>query len=118
MRADTYAWKIMVQFHNSVPDCWYSGDKNDLWVEVKYIKKLPIRKQHIDLAKMLSEGQKYWLQTQYDTGRNTAVILGSPAGGAMFFGSSWAELVDKDMLTATPKELADTIMHFCGRYHK
>lgn len=79
--AGVYALKIQTMMNNGVPDCWYSGNKDDLWVEMKYIsdKKLPKRDITV-IQPMLSDLQRAWLDARYYEGRHVAVAIGSSIG--------------------------------------
>ena len=79
-----YAWKVNARYAPGVPDCWYSGPHGDLWVEWKYLPKMP--KTH---KPKLSELQRNWLNTRYDEGRNVLVLVGSPQGIAIFEDRAW-----------------------------
>ena len=59
-----HIWKINDQYAGGVPDAFYEGVNSDLWVEYKYIPKLPKRSTtKIDLTspKMLSMNQQLWM---------------------------------------------------------
>ena len=79
-----YAWKVNARYAPGVPDCWYSGPHGDLWVEWKYLPKMP--KVH---KPKLSELQRNWLNTRYEEGRNVLVLVGSPEGTAIFEHKAW-----------------------------
>lgn len=53
-----YRWKIAAAFNNGVPDCYYSGPQNDLWIEYKAANG------------RLSDLQSNWLTKRWDEGRN------------------------------------------------
>ena len=36
-------WKINASFAKGVPDAYFSGDDRDIWVDFKYLHKLPKR---------------------------------------------------------------------------
>lgn len=60
-----------------VPDCYYSGPRGDLWIEYKYVAKLPVKVPvPVDLSKL----QRHWLEGRHAEGRNVAVVVGSPEG--------------------------------------
>lgn len=64
-----------------IPDCYYSGAGGDLWVEYKFVAKLPVR---APVKIELSALQSSWLYGRADEGRNVAVIVGSPEGAVIF----------------------------------
>ncbi len=78
-KANVYALKIQTMMTNGVPDCWYSGNKDDLWVEMKYISKLP-KRDMTAIQPMLSDLQRNWLNSRYYEGRHVAVVIGSSIG--------------------------------------
>ena len=59
------------------PDVWYSGNKGDLWVEYKWLPKLP---KLIRTRDLLSPLQLMWIEARHDEGRTVWVIVGSPEG--------------------------------------
>lgn len=57
-----YHEKMTPVFSSGTPDCFYEGDKADLWVEYKALKELPKRDSTIiDVSGMLSPLQVEWL---------------------------------------------------------
>ena len=64
-----------------IPDVWYSGNKNDLWVEYKY---LPISNPRSVVVPDLSPKQLYWITGRRAEGRNAWVIVGYKPGGVIF----------------------------------
>lgn len=68
------------------PDVFYSGDKGDLWVEYKFLPKIPKR---TEVLPDLSDLQKRWLGNRYDEGRNVAVVCGTPDGGVIYRDRAW-----------------------------
>lgn len=79
-----YSWKVNARYAPGVPDCWYSGPGGDLWVEWKYLPRMP--KAH---KPKLSALQKAWLNERYDEGREVLVLVGSPEGIAVFEDKAW-----------------------------
>lgn len=67
---------------------WYSGSAGDLWVEYKYIPRVPQRGQIAPL-KLLSALQVDWLNGRYNEGRKVAVIIGCPTGGVILQDRGW-----------------------------
>ena len=74
-----YALKIQTIMNNGVPDCWYSGPTDDLWVEFKYKNKLPT-KRNTPIYIGLTELQEKCLKDRFNEGRNISLIIGSPEG--------------------------------------
>ena len=81
--------KINMPFIGGLPDVWYSGDKDDLWVEYKFLV-VPKRDDspiHIDLSPL----QQRWLGYRFLEGRNVAVIAGCKEGGVFMRGMEWEQ---------------------------
>lgn len=81
------------QYNGGIADVWYSGSKNDLWVEYKFIA-LPKRDDTvIDLIggknPALSHLQQQWLKARHTEGRSVGVIVGSKDGGVWLPGVTW-----------------------------
>jgi hypothetical protein len=73
-----YRMKTHNPYVAGVPDCYYSGNGGDLWVEYKYVPKLPVR---VPVKIELTALQWAWVEGRREEGRNVAVIVGSPEGG-------------------------------------
>lgn len=100
---DVYKWKISDRFTAGIPDSYYSGDKADLWVEYKWVKKLP------KLVKpKLSQLQRLWLNARLSEGRNVAVIVGSPQGCVLLLEGAWNDSKDPETVL-TAKQIAQWI---------
>ena len=84
-------------YRGGTADVWYSGNADDLWVEYKWLAKLP-RTTPVRLDKLLSPLQQQWLMGRHGEGRNVVVILGTPAGAWVFEGVSWKEPLDPDII--------------------
>lgn len=70
-----YSMKNNNEYVSGIPDLWFSGCKGDLWVEMKFIQKLP-KTVPIRPYDLLSKMQEKWLRDRYEEGRNVAVIIG------------------------------------------
>jgi len=103
-----YKWKINCNFARGVPDLYVSGAKKDLWVELKYLQKLPKKAKVIP---NLSRLQEKWLIRAKKQGRNVAVIVGSPEGGFLLLDPvEWQEgIIPSKYNALTTQELADWI---------
>lgn len=88
-----YVEKNNNPYRSGTADVWYSGDSGDLWVEYKYIPKIPTRSQ---ILPDLSDRQKKWLGNRLDEGRNVAVVLGTPLGGVIYTNRSWLTPLSPD----------------------
>ncbi len=102
--------------HNSYiggpADMWYSSTRADLWVEYKYVRKLPM---FIDLMNTknkyaLSALQQKWLHNRHKENRNVAVVLGCEQGGIIFIQRDWeAKQHVDDLQVETRHEIAQWI---------
>lgn len=82
-----YFEKTNNPFRSGVADSWYSGELADLWVEYKYIPKIPMRSKAI--LPDLSPRQRQWLADRLRENRNVAVIVGCPGGGVLYLNGDW-----------------------------
>jgi hypothetical protein len=106
-----YRVKMYNPLTGGIPDVWYSGNLDDLWVEYKWIAKVP-KKALIRLDKLLSPLQQRWLEERHEEGRNIVVILGSPEGAWIFEGAAWKEPLDPVAIrtvNASKQNVADYI---------
>lgn len=97
LAADTYFEKMNNPYRGGTPDVWYSGEAADLWVEYKWLPRVPVR---ASVKVDLSEKQRLWLDNRYEEGRNVSVILGCKEGGVILTHMEWAEDVDADLFNA------------------
>ena len=108
--AGVYALKIQTMMNNGVPDCWYSGNKDDLGVEMKYILKLP-KKLTTEIKINLSDLQYEWLTSRYVEKRNVAVAIGSGKGWYIATAPSlWGTPILQKDLTKTRNEVIEWII--------
>lgn len=85
--ASLYRIKNNNMYNSGQPDCWYSGNKSDLWVEYKFVV---VPKLDLTLIiPSLSELQRNWLVSRHDEGRKVAVIIGCKEGGVWLPGIAW-----------------------------
>ena len=106
-----YHWKIRDSFSNGVPDCYYEGPKGSLWVEYKYIKKLPSRNSS-KVTINLSELQKNWIQRAVTNNQNCAVVVGTNENLAIFKNGDWTFRITKEYylrISSTKDSLVDYI---------
>ena len=109
-RRDPYYFKNNNEYTAGIPDVWYSGQKNDLWVEYKFLDKIPIKKE---FKPALSELQNIWLDERYAEGRNVAVIIGCKEGGVILMGGQWNVPMSNatfKIWVRSRKEIAEWIM--------
>lgn len=104
--------KMNNPYRSGTADVWYSGNDDDLWVEYKFITKVP-KQAPIWMDKMLSPLQMDWLERRYLEGRNVVVILGSPDKGYVFeTPKMWQDCLLPDELRErglTKQQVADYI---------
>ena len=76
---------------NGTPDMYYEGDRSILWVEYKWINKMPesIDLRHRKTSPKLSKLQQRWLRRATANHVRTAVILGSPEGAVIMLDDYW-----------------------------
>lgn len=74
---EVYRWKIHDTYTGGVPDAFYAGPANILFVEYKYIKQLPV-KDSTPVKTSLTKLQAAWLETMQKNGVSVALIIGSP----------------------------------------
>ena len=74
---EVYKWKIHDTYTGGVPDAFYAGPSGILFVEYKYIKKLPI-KESTPVRTSLTKLQTAWLETMQKNKVPVALIIGSP----------------------------------------
>lgn len=80
--------KMNNPYSSGTADCWYSGCGGDLWIEYKYIPRIPQRGV-VSPMKLLSALQAEWLRGRYDEGRSAAVVIGCPTGGVLLLDRDW-----------------------------
>jgi hypothetical protein len=83
---DLYRVKMNNPFNSGIADKWYSGHAADLWVEYKFLPKLP-KKGFVDFG--LTTLQSMWLTDRENEGRRVAVVVGNPLGGLVLSNGSW-----------------------------
>ena len=83
---EVYAEKTNNPFRGGIADKWYSGDRGDLWVEYKYLPRIPMTKR---ILPDLSPRQQLWLAERHTEGRNVAVVVGCPQGGVIYRNLEW-----------------------------
>jgi hypothetical protein len=99
-------------YRGGTADWWYSGYVRDLWIEYKYVQKLP---KSVPIVLNLSALQKLWLRDRYKEGRNIMVILGHPNGGVILQDLNWEEPLTTEQVLANTldrKALANFIFNF------
>lgn len=116
--ADLHHEKMNNDYSSGTADDWYSGSLDDLWVEYKYLPRVPQRGT-VHLCKpnvkkpMLSRLQKEWLRGRSTEGRNVHVIVGCPLGGVILSCLEWENPIPAADFAArvlSRKELAHWII--------
>lgn len=92
----TYAEKMNNPWRAGTADVWYSGSRGDLWVEYKFIERVPRSKE---ILPDLTPRQRRWLNNRFDEGRNVAVVLGTPEGGVIYRNKEWNRPLDHETLS-------------------
>lgn len=81
-----YFEKMCNPMRAGTPDVYYSGDAGDLWIEYKYIPRIPRSK---NILPEITPRQQRWLNDRHDEGRNVAVVLGTPTGAVIYRNKGW-----------------------------
>lgn len=105
-----YRMKNHNTYNAGIADVWYSGEVEDIWVEYKYVEKLPSTINLLDRKKKyaLSALQEQWLRERYEEGRNVFVVLGCRQGGVVFKQRKWEKPLSKYHVN-TRREIAEWI---------
>ena len=116
-----YRWKINDNYAGGVPDAFYCDIGGMLFVEYKYIPKVPKRGTTY-IVPSLSELQKLWLAGRENQNVAVIVVLGTPLGSIVFSSNrTWERGITRDELDlyALPaKEVARIIVDHCiGKSH-
>lgn len=109
-----YSMKNHNAYVGGIPDCWYSGNQGDLWVEYKF---KPVSTLTARVTPALTAQQLRWISQRQGEGRNVWVIMGIKTGGVIFkslqditFGIEAADFMS---FLKTRKELATEINTLC-----
>ena len=93
---NTYAEKMNNPWRAGTADVWYSGNRGDLWVEYKFIERIPRSKE---ILPDLTPRQRRWLNDRFDEGRNVVVVLGTPTGGVIYRNKEWTRPLRSEELS-------------------
>jgi hypothetical protein len=107
--SDVHCEKMNNPYRSGTADVWYSGNVGDLWIEYKYVPKIP---KHAQIIPDLSENQKLWLLSRRAEGRTVFVVVGSPDGAVVIPPDRWllgVSPAEYMMLIQSRRELADWI---------
>ncbi len=83
-----YHVKMNNGYVSGIPDDWYSGNRADLWVEYKFITRVPSRVD-VKPLELLSALQADWLNERYVEGRPVAMVIGCSDGGVILRDQEW-----------------------------
>ena len=88
--------KMNNPYSSGTADDWFSGTKADLWIEYKFLPRLPQRASvwlvNPNVAKpLLSKLQELWLHKRHVEGRTIAVVIGCPEGGIILRDLKWED---------------------------
>lgn len=111
---DTYKEKMNNPFRSGTADVWYSGLAGDVWIEYKYIPKIP---KSLEIIPALTQRQLQWLKDRSAEGRNVVVILGCPDGGVFLRNRTWETPMTSEEMKArimSRKDLAGLIRGITG----
>lgn len=107
--------KMSNPYRRGTWDVWYSGNKNDLWIEYKYLECVPVRSNVLpDLTAL----QLQWGLERLQEGRNLAVIVGCPKGGVLYTFRDWEKTLTAAEFTSCivpVPTLADWIRVHCTK---
>lgn len=81
-----YFEKMYNPLRAGTPDVYYSGDAGSLWVEYKFLPRIP---RSAEIRPDLTPRQSRWLNSRFAEGRNVAVVLGTPTGGVIYRNQEW-----------------------------
>lgn len=109
-----YVMKNHNVYTGGVPDLWISGDKADIWCEMKYVDPLPVSVP-IRPMKLLSPLQAEWLSKRYDQGRNVAVIIGCKTGGIILEDKKWQDEIPPTLFQSLIKSHAQLAEWVVGK---
>ena len=106
---EIYREKMHNAYRGGTPDVWYSGKAADLWVEYKWVAKMP---RH-GVVPALSALQLGWLQKRVDEGRHCWVIVGVGSDGIVLEDPrEWTSGVKHTPMPAN--DVASSIEAWCG----
>lgn len=111
---DVYHEKMYNPYRSGTADVWYSGAMGDVWIEYKFIPKIP---KSLEIVPALTDRQLKWLNDRYAEGRNIAVILGCPDGGVFLRNRTWGSPMTSEEMKArvmSRKDLAGLIRGITG----
>lgn len=109
-----YSEKMSNPWRAGTADVWYSGELGDIWIEYKYLPKVPKSKA---ILPDLSPRQRKWLRDRWTEGRSVAVVLGHPDGAYVYLNCTWEDEQDSTALiegSISRSQLAEWIREQTG----
>jgi len=111
-----YAEKMHNAYRGGTPDCYYEGAIGSMWIEYKWLPKLPARH-----TLMLTPLQLRWLRRNAANGKYPWVVLGWKEGTktecCIFLHSDWEKEHTQEQLrdkAIPPQALAYRITNRCA----
>ena len=83
-----YKWKIRDTYTGGIPDVFYAGPQCMMFIEYKYVKKLPVRSK-TNIKCSISALQQTWLQRMYNQEHKVAVVLGVDREAMILVNEKW-----------------------------
>lgn len=91
-----YQEKTNNPYRGGTPDDYYEGESNILWVEYKYVPKIP---KVLNMSKLVTALQNRWLTRAHRNNKPTAVIVGFEAGVLVLTDpEEWQAKIGKDRI--------------------
>lgn len=123
LKGRIYTWKINASYVRGVPDCWLSGQDQDLWVENKRVasETPPPSLDLTDHKKYLTLHQQMWLEERYEEGRHVAVVVFSKVGHLYLPDLEWQNPISRLAFmeqAMSMDELADQLVEIVGERSK
>jgi hypothetical protein len=107
--------KMANPYRRGTADMWYSGTRGDMWIEFKWLPRVPSRGS-LKPYKLLEALQRKWLDERHAEGRKVALCIGTPLGGMILGGIEWHYDIppwSTDSLLCTARELGSIINACC-----
>ena len=112
---DVFKWKIHDTYTGGVPDAMYGGPAGLLFVEYKYVKKLPAKDTTL-LRTSLSVQQVNWLDRLSSFKQRSAVVIGCEDTAVILLDGKWTANISKSYYlehAISRKNVAEWIEAMC-----